>query len=140
MINIHTLKPLFILWLIVNFTSFASPAVALCEVQGNGFTLGVQGKSFNVTFSMDEEEYTDTLTFGSDGCFTMAFFSKIENSSGFYIDLLGVFFFAHFSGSFPTNPFSFSFYGIYLSPDIVGITSINFGGSQYIGNFFGTEI
>ncbi|KPJ61137.1 MAG: hypothetical protein AMJ42_01220, partial [Deltaproteobacteria bacterium DG_8] len=54
-------------------------------------------------------------------------------------DLFGILFFANFSGSLPVHPFSFSFYGIYLKPNIFGINVINFGDSLYIGSFNGSE-
>ena len=100
----------------------------------------LQGKSFAITLNLGEEEFTDIITFAEDGSFTMASLSKIENSSGTYISVCGIVFFANFSGSFPENPFSFGFYGIYLSPNIFGIDAINFFGSKFFGTFSGTEI
>jgi len=94
---------------------------------------------FTVTFAMGEDEYTDTL-FGADNSFTIASLAEIENSTGSYLDLLGILFFANFSGSFLDSPFSYSFYGVYLSPAIFGIDIIELSGSVYTGNFSGTEI
>jgi len=136
----YILKTLLILCLTITLTSPVSADLNTPQKGDNDFLFGVRGRSFTVTFSLDEEKYTDVFTFGSDGSFTMDSFSEIENSSGFYRDLLGILFLANFSGSFPVNSFSFSFYGIYLSPNICGINIIHYGGSLYCGTFFGTEI
>lgn len=137
--NSRTLKSLLILCFIATFTHPVSAEANSCLKKVHGLELGLRGKSFTVNYPVDEEEYTDTFIFGSDGSFTMDFFSEIENSSGFYLDLLGILFFANFSGSLPSNSFTFSFYGIYLNPDMFGISIINFGDSEYIGCFNGTE-
>ena len=100
----------------------------------------LQGRSFAVTFNLSEEEYTDILTFGEDNSFSMKEMGKLGSNTGSYIDLLGILFFADFSGSFTGNPFSFSFYGIHLGPNISGIDFINFFRSPYCGIFSGTEI
>ncbi|MBW1855106.1 MAG: hypothetical protein JRJ00_10570 [Deltaproteobacteria bacterium] len=140
MTNVCTMRSLFILCFIASFTNLASAeAIAILD-EDNGLTIGLRGKSFTVNFPMDDEEYTDILIFGSDGSFTMDFFSEIENSSGFYLDLLGIFFFANFSGSLPSNSFTFSFYGIYLNSEIFGMSIIDFTGSKHIGHFSGTEV
>ena len=140
MMNVCTMRSLFILCFIASFTNLASAeAIAILD-EDNGLKIGLRGKSFTVSFPMDEEEYTDTFIFGSDGSFTMDYFSEIENSSGFYMDLLGILFFANFSGSLPSNSFTFSFYGIYFNSVIFGISIIDFIGSKHIGNFSGTEV
>lgn len=137
--KICTLKSLLILYLIVTFTSPVFAEVNPFQREDD-FTFGLRGKSFTVTFCMDEDKYTDTFIFGSDGSFIIASLSNNENSSGSYLDILGTLFFAHFLVSFPTNPLSLSFYGIYLSPIIFGINIIHCGGQQYIGGFFGNEV
>lgn len=140
MINVSTTRSLVTFCLIVCLGSLASAqAIASLEADGD-VQIGVRGKSFTVNFPMDEDEYTDTFIFESDGSFIMEFFSKVENSSGFYVDLLGILFFANFSGSLPSNAFSFSFYGIYLNSEIVGFSIIDFIGSKHIGRFSGTEV
>ena len=140
MTNVCTMRSLFILCFIASFTNLASAeAIAILD-EDNGLKIGLRGKSFTVNFPMDEEVYTDTFIFGSDGSFTMDFFSEIENSSGFYLDLLGILFFANFSGSLPSNSFNFSFYGIYLNSEIFGISIIDFISSKHIGHFSGTEV
>ena len=140
MTNVCTMRSLFILCFIASFTNLASAEAITILDEDNGLKIGLRGKSFTVNFPMDEEEYTDTFIFGSDGSFVMGFFSEIENSSGFYLDLLGILFFANFSGSLPTNSFSFSFYGIYLNSEIFGISIIDFTGLKHIGHFGGTEV
>lgn len=100
--------------------------------------LGVQGKSFSVTYSVDEEEYSEIITFEPDGSFSMAFFSQIEDSYGFYFDCLGILFYAHLSGAIVFDPFSFSFYGRYRNSTVFGISIIEFGGSKHISSFSGT--
>jgi len=100
---------------------------------------GLQGKSFTVTYSIDEEAYTDIITFEPDGSFSMAFFSQSEDSYGFYLDCLGILFCAHLSGTIVFEPFSFSFYGVHLNPTTRGISIIDIGGSRYISIFSGTE-
>ena len=115
MTNVCTMRSLFILCFIAFFTNLASAeAIAILD-EDNGLKIGPRWSVGVGTCVADEEEYTDILIFGSDGSFTMDFFSEIENSSGFYLDLLGILFFANFSGSLPSNSFTFSFYGIYLS-------------------------
>jgi len=134
------MRSLFILCFIASFSNLASAEAIAILAEDNGLKIGLRGKSFTVNFLMDEEEYTDIFIFGSDGSFTMDFFSEIENSSGFYLDLLGILFFANFSGSLPSNAFIFSFYGICLNSEISGISIIDFTGSKYIGHFSGTEV
>lgn len=140
MTNVCTMRSLFILCFIASFNNLASAEAIAIFDEDNGLKIGLRGKSFTVSFPMDEEEYTDTFIFGSDGSFTMDFFSEIENSFGFYLDLLGILFFANFSGSLPSNSFTFSFYGIYLKSEIFGISIIDFTGSKHIGHFSGTEV
>jgi len=125
----------------VIFNNAASAEVSSSWVASNSSPLGsLRGGSFTVTFAMDGEEYTDIFTFGLDRSFIIASLSEIENSTGYYVDLWGVLFFANFSGSFLESPFSYSFYGLYLSSNIFGINVIELSGSVYTGNFSGTEI
>ena len=70
----------------------------------------------------------------------MTFFSSIEGSSGFYVDLFGILFFANLSGTLMFDPFSFSFYGIYLNSKLVGVSIIEFGDVRSMGKFHGTEV
>ena len=138
--NARAVIPLIMVCLITTFTNPAAAGLNPLRGKGYNFTLGVQGKSFTVTFPVGEEEYTDTLTFGSDGSFTMTFFSSIGDSSGFYVALFGILFFANLSGTLMFDPFSFSFYGIYLSSKIGGISIIEFGDVRSVGKFHGTEV
>lgn len=137
--NSHRVIPPIMVCLIITFTNPAAAELNPLGEKGHDFTLGVQGKSFTVTFPVGEAEYTDTVTFGPDDSFTMTFFSSIEDSSGFYLDLFGILFFANLSGILMFEPFSFSFYGIYLNSKIVGVSIINFGDARSIGKFNGTE-
>jgi len=139
MMRLRILKLLFLLCFIAAFAASAAAGFNTYREKDGGFEQGLRGKTFMVSFSVGEDEYTDAITFESNGAFTMAFFSEIEDSSGFYLDLLGILFFAHLSGTLMFDPFSFSFFGVHFNPDIFGITIINFGDSQYINSFSGIE-
>lgn len=137
---VHTRKFFLIAWLIIIFTQQpASLASYPSSEEAAWRQFGLQGKSFTITYSIDEEAYTDIITFEPDGSFSMAFFSQSEDSYGFYLDFLGIFFYAHLSGVIVFEPFSFSFCGIHLNPAIRGISIIDIGGSRYLSIFSGTE-
>jgi len=140
MMDLRSLKPFFtVCVLIATVTSAGATTSTMCGAHEGNVTLSLREKSFMINFSVGEEEYTDTIIFGSEGSFTMDFFGEIEGSSGFYVDLCGVLFFARFSGILAFESFSFNFYGVHLNPHIFGISLINFGDSRYIDKFSGTE-
>ncbi len=140
MIRVCVLKPFLIVCLIIIFNSAASAEPGSAWIPGSVSPLGpLQGGSFTITFTMDEDKFADTITFGSDGTFSIDSLSEIENSTGSYVDLLGILFFANFSGYFLDSPFSYTFYGLYLSPAIAGFNVIELSGTVYTGQFSGTE-
>ena len=127
--------------LIAIFISSFSVESGAFQKEDSAFSLCLlKGKSFTVTFNLGEDEYSDIITFGEDGSFTMTSLSSIETSVGTYTSFCGILFFANFAGSFPGNPYSFSFYGIYLSPNIFGFDVIDWFGSPFRGTFSGTEV
>lgn len=140
MIRVCMLKTLLIVCLMIIFTGAASAEANSSFITGGVAPLGpLQGGSFTITFTMDEDKFADTITFGSDGTFSIDSLSEIENSTGSYVDLLGILFFANFSGYFLDSPFSYTFYGLYLSPAIAGFNVIELSGTVYTGQFSGTE-